>query len=243
MAIYFLSDFHLGEGDAATEARKLERFKEFISRSRADLEHLVLLGDLFDFWFEYRHLIPKRNLQLLFLLRDLLASGVPITYVTGNHDHWIGDFLSVELGIEVVGDRLELDTGAGKILAMHGDGLAKSDWKYRLLKKVLRNRVCIALYKLLPPSLAYWLAYGAAQSSRRHTAKRPRDRFLEEYREYGRQMLAGDYCAFICGHTHHPELLRFGEKYFLNTGDWISHFSYIRFADGEFQLLSMLDQT
>jgi len=243
MAVYFLSDFHLGGSEPAQETRKLGLFEEFIARHRDDLEHLVLLGDLFDFWFEYRHLIPKRNLQLLFLLRDLLASGVPITYVTGNHDHWIGDFLSTELGIEVVGDRLELETPAGKILAMHGDGLARSDWKYRLLKKVLRNRVCIALYKLLPPSLAYWLAHGAARSSRNHTAKRPREQFLEEYREFGREVLRGDYFAFICGHTHHPEMLRIGERYFLNSGDWLGHFTYVRYADGEFQLQSMLDET
>jgi UDP-2,3-diacylglucosamine hydrolase len=240
MSIYFVSDFHFGEGAPSAEARKLQIFDSFLKKIESDLEHLVILGDLFDFWFEYRDLIPKRNLGVLFRLRELIDAGIPVTYVSGNHDHWLGDFLNSEIGITVVGDKLELETPNGKILAMHGDGLAKSDWKYRLLKKVLRNRFCIALYRLWPPSLAFWLAKVAANSSRRHSVRRPRERFLEQYRDYARHVLDQGYFAFVCGHTHHPEFQRFNNYYYVNSGDWLTHFSYVRFAEGEFQLESML---
>jgi UDP-2,3-diacylglucosamine hydrolase len=243
MAIYFVSDFHLGGDTAVVEKRKREMFESFLKRMEGDLQHLVILGDMFDFWFEYRHLIPKHNLHLLFLLGELVQAGAKVSYITGNHDHWVGDFLSGELGIDVVGDSLELDTDRGPILAMHGDGLAKSDWKYRVLKNILRNRVCIALYRLLPPALAYALAHRASRSSRRHTSKRPRDQVVADYRDYAINQLSGGYFAFICGHVHRPHLEQIDGKYFANAGDWISHFSFVRYDDGHFELGTMLTET
>lgn len=241
MAIYFLSDFHLGEGDRPSEARKLRLFEKFLELHLDDMEHLVVLGDLFDFWFEYRHLIPKHHLHILFRLAELVKAGIRVSYIAGNHDHWMGNFLSSELGITIIRAKLEIETDAGKILAMHGDGLAKSDRGYRVLKKILRNRFCVGLYKLLPPNLAYWLAHGAARSSRLHNSQRPSDGFRREYREFAVQKLREGYFAFICGHTHYPELEKIDDSYYVNSGDWITHFSYVRFSEGKFELASLAD--
>jgi UDP-2,3-diacylglucosamine hydrolase len=236
MSIYFVSDFHLGEGDAQSERRKHELFRRFVGRVGADLQQLVVLGDLFHFWFEYRQLIPKRNLHVLFELRDLVQRGVSVSYVTGNHDFWMDDFMERELDIQVFRDILELDTRQGKILATHGDGLLPSDRGYRLLRAVLRHPVNIALYRLLPPSLAYGLARGAARLSRRHSAARPEESFLERYRDAARRKLDDGYFAFVCGHTHLPEIKRYDEKYYVNSGDWFRHFTYVRFGDGRFAM-------
>lgn len=241
MAIYFISDFHLGSNDAKTESLKLELFAKFIQKERSEIEHLVVLGDLYDFWFEYKHLIPKCNLEILYSLRNLVKQGKKVSYISGNHDFWLGDFMETELGFQMVDDQLEIPTDQGKILAIHGDGLAKSDWKYRILKKILRNKFNIALYKLLPPSLAYSLALKVSHSSRNYTSERTKATFLPEYELYAKQKLDDGYFAFICGHTHYPQLKRFGEKYYINSGDWINHFTYVKFSDGEFQLLNMLD--
>ncbi len=236
MAIYFVSDFHLGEGDREKEQLKVDRFHQFLEETTGDMEHLVILGDMFEFWFEYRHLIPKKNLHLLFELHDLVRRGVRVSYIAGNHDYWMDDFLQRELGIEMCRDKLEIATQRGAILAMHGDGLAKSDWLYRRLKAILRSRTSIALYRLLPPSLAYALAYRMARRSRQHTDKHLPERFLNQYRDYARERLAEGYFAFICGHTHRPEISRIGECYYLNSGDWFDNFSYIRFDGREFEL-------
>ncbi len=232
MATYFVSDFHLGEADRARDQLKLERFRKFRRSVAHDIDHLVILGDLYDFWFEYRHLIPKRHLGILIELRKLVEAGVTLSYVCGNHDFWLGDFMTSEVGCVVYPDDLVIDAKIGKVLVLHGDGIAPSDWKYRLLKRVLRNRVNIALYKLLPPSLAYGLAHAVSGGSRNLGNEKPSERFIAEYHEFARQRLASGYRAVVCGHIHWPEIVPLGNGHYVNCGDWLNFFSYIRF-DGE----------
>lgn len=236
MAIYFVSDFHLGEDEEERERRKCVLFGDFLSRVGSDLKQLVILGDLFDFWFEYRHLIPKRHLPILFQLRDLAHGGTKVSYLCGNHDFWMGDFMESELGITLIQDRMVLETSHGRILATHGDGIAPSDWKYRMLKKILRNRVNIALYKLLPPGLAYPLALSVSRHSRGHTEQRPKDSFVDEYIEYTRARIAEGYFALVCGHIHLPEIRAIGAGYYVNSGDWLFHYSFVRYDEGKFEI-------
>src|SRR5690606_1835601 len=146
MAVYFISDFHLGEANVERDRLKLELFRRFCAQTAGDLAHLIILGDLYDFWFEYKHLIPKRNLGILLQLKALAESRVRLSYVCGNHDFWLLDFMQSEIGCQVYRDSLELSASLGRVLILHGDGVAPSDWKYRLLKGVLRNRVNIALF-------------------------------------------------------------------------------------------------
>ncbi len=240
MATYFVSDFHLGESTNDRDRRKLELFDRFLHRVAGDLTHLVILGDLYDFWFEYRYLIPKHNLSILFKLRELTQSGLKVSYICGNHDFWLGDFMQTELGFEVAADRLVLDSPKGKILALHGDGIAPSDYKYRLLKRVLRNRVGIALYRQLPTTFAYRLALGVSGGSRHYGEQKPSEKFVAEYHDFARKCFAEGYHAIICGHIHWPELAEIQGNYYINCGDWLSYFSYVRLENGNFELLSMI---
>lgn len=236
MATYFVSDFHLGESDSDRDQKKLSVFDRFLAQIGNDLDHLVVLGDLFDFWFEYRHLIPKRHLPVLFRLRELTTAGIKVTYVCGNHDFWVGDFMESELGFRVVRDEFVLESAGGRVLVLHGDGVAPSDWKYRILKRVLRNRVNIALYRLLPPGLAYRLALAVSHRSRGHTSMRPKASFVEEYVQFAQRKHAEGFAAVVCGHIHHPEIRRLGSNFYVNTGDWLDHFSYVRFDGAAFSL-------
>ncbi len=240
MATYFVSDFHLGESTNDRDRRKLELFTKFLQRTAGDLTHLVILGDLYDFWFEYRYLIPKHNLSILFKLRELTQSGRKVSYICGNHDFWLGDFMQTELGFEVTADRLVLDSPRGKILALHGDGIAPSDYKYRLLKRVLRNRVGIALYRQLPTTLAYSLALGVSGGSRHYGEQKPSEKFIAEYHDFARKCFAEGYHAVICGHIHWPEIVELKGNYYINCGDWLEYFSYVRLENGNFELLSMI---
>lgn len=242
MATYFVSDFHLGELDPERDRKKYRLFCRFLERIGADLDHLVILGDLFDFWFEYRYLIPKQHLPILFRLRDLVAAGVKVTYVCGNHDFWIGDFMDVELGFGLVRDDFAIASPKGRVLVLHGDGVASSDWKYRILKRVLRNRINVALYRLLPPSLAYGLARAVSRRSRGHTEKRPKDSFVEEYVDCAKRKFAEGYFAVVCGHIHLPEIRKIGGNYYVNSGDWLTHFSYVRFDGSQFELGNMREE-
>ncbi len=236
MATYFVSDFHLGESDPERDREKYRRFCDLLVQIKADLDHLVILGDMFDFWFEYRHLIPKHHQDVLCRLRDLVSEGVRVTYVCGNHDFWMGEFFDSELGIGLVRDDFTIDSARGKVLVLHGDGIAPSDWKYRILKRILRNRLNIFLYSQLPPSLAYNLALGVSRRSRGHTQKRPKDSFVEECVQFARAKVSEGYFAVVCGHIHLPEIREIGGGYYVNSGDWLTNFSYVRFDGSEFTL-------
>ena len=240
MATYFVSDFHLGESDKARDLRKLELFDQFLKRCKGDLTHLIILGDLYDFWFEYRYLVPKHNLSILYRMRDLVLKGVKVTYVCGNHDFWIGDFMSDELGFAVEPDQLVLESALGKVLVLHGDGIAPSDYKYRLLKRVLRNRVGIALYRQLPTSFAYKLALTVSGNSRHYGAETPSPEFVKEYHEFAKARFKEGCAAVVCGHIHWPELVDMEGKFYVNCGDWLTYFTYVRFDGTKFELKAMI---
>ncbi|MGB5106331.1 MAG: UDP-2,3-diacylglucosamine diphosphatase [Candidatus Zixiibacteriota bacterium] len=240
MAIYFVSDFHLGERDKNRDRRKLALFDQFVEKCQGDLTHLIVLGDLYDFWFEYRYLIPKHNLSILYKLRELVQAGIRVSYICGNHDFWIGDFMASELGFEVEPDQLILESPLGKVLVLHGDGIAPSDYKYRILKRVLRNRAGIALYRQLPTGFAYWLALRVSGSSRHYGAEKPSPEFVKEYYDFARARFKEGCAAVVCGHIHWPELVDIDGKFYVNCGDWLNYFTYVRFDGERFELKSMI---
>lgn len=236
MAIYFLSDAHLGSDDPASEKVKLEKLFAFLEMVRRDGEKLYILGDLFDFWFEYKTAIPKQHLRVVFKLASLVEAGIPIHYITGNHDFWLGDFLSREVGIVIHGDRMEATEQGKKLFLIHGDGLSPADWKYRAFVRFpLRNRVAIALYRLLPPDWGIPLAKAVSSRSRNHTSGR-QQHFLKDYETFAEKKLGEGYDAVIIAHTHEPVFKQFGNGIYLNTGDFYNHFSYGRLAEGRLVL-------
>lgn len=235
MAIYFFSDVHLGEAGQGKEERKLEKLASFLNMVEQDGEQLFILGDLFDFWFEYKHAIPKEHLRTVFRLSKLVDSGIEVHYISGNHDFWLGEFLSQEAGIRIHRDYYQTELDGKKIFMIHGDGLSPSDKGYRVLKRVLRNRVNIWLYQKLPADWGIPLAKYVAGASRNHTSKRTH-KFLDDYKEYAKNKLSEGYDAVIIGHVHFPTLCSLNGGIYLNTGDFIEHFSYGRLHEGVFTL-------
>ncbi len=140
MALYLFSDAHLGSNDPASEAVKVEKLSSLFELIHKDGDRVVILGDLFDFWFEYKHAIPKEHHRVLFMLSDLVRADIPVDYISGNHDFWIDNYFPDQLGISVHQDDFDFEYGNYRLHCTHGDGLAKADHGYRLLKRVLRNR-------------------------------------------------------------------------------------------------------
>ena len=231
--IYFISDAHLGSDDAAREGVKLEKLFAFFDMVAREGEKLYILGDLFDFWFEYKHAIPNQHLKVIFKLAALVERGVPIHYVTGNHDFWLGDFLPREVGIAVHRDGVTVTEQGKRLLLIHGDGLSPSDWRYRVFVRApLRNRLAIALYRLIPPDWGIPLAKAVSSKSRNFTAGRE-PRFLGDYEAYAQRKLTEGYDAVLIGHVHYPVMKQFdGGGMYLNTGDFYHHFSYGHLLDG-----------
>jgi len=236
MAVYFFSDAHLGSDDVASEKIKIEKLFSFFDLVRRDGHKLYILGDLFDFWFEYKTAIPKEHLKVVFKLAALVESGVTVHYITGNHDFWLGDFLSREVGISIHRDAMETTEDGLRLYLIHGDGLSPADWKYRAFVRFpLRNRLAIWLYRLIPPDIGIPLARAVSSSSRNHTSGREQH-FLKDYATFAERKLADGYDAVLIAHTHEPALTKLGRGLYLNTGDFYHHFSYGKLLDGNLSL-------
>ena len=241
--IYFISDAHLGAEEKEKEKIKEQKLVSFLDKLKEDSECLYILGDMFEFWFEYKNLIPKDHFAVLGKLRSLVDSGIKVSYVVGNHDFWLGDFLTKQIGIEIFKDPIEVNHQGKRIFLAHGDGLAKKDFGYRILKKILRNRVNIFLYRQLPPDVSCPLAKFVAGKSRTQ-ADRREGSYLEDYRNFAQEKIKQGFDAVILAHTHIPTLENLSANstdsaqrgVYLNIGDWFKHFTYGRLMEGKFYL-------
>ncbi len=232
MALYIFSDAHLGCSSEEKEKNKVAKIAQMCALVKNDGDRLVILGDLFDFWFEYKHAIPKEHHDVLFMLRDLIKHRVRIDYVSGNHDFWMDDYFEDQIGVHVHRDYLNMKYAGRKIHLLHGDGLAPGDRGYRILKKILRNRFNIWLYRKLPPDWAIPLAKYVSGSSREYNSRRDHT-FAPAYEAYAQRRLAEGYDVVAIAHLHIPVYKQFDSGVYVNTGDFLHHFSYVRIdADG-----------
>lgn len=233
---YFFSDVHLGMRKDRWERQREDRLLKFLDHIALHGERLFVVGDLFDFWFEYRTVIPRGHMRILGALEQLSELGKELHYVTGNHDFWMRDFLSRELNIEVHFEPVEYTLYGKRFYINHGDGLAKDDRGYRLLKRIFRNRFNIFLYSLLHPDLGIPLAKWVSHFSRNHTASSgiPND---SDYVEVAMERFREGFDYAIFGHLHYPILQMYGEKTYVNLGDWIEYFTYAVFDGRDLELL------
>jgi UDP-2,3-diacylglucosamine hydrolase len=235
MAIYFISDVHLGLGSREEERKKEDRLLAFLRTILPDTEELFILGDLFDFWFEYATVIPKGFHRTLTALQDFTDRGIPVHYLAGNHDFWMGGYLHEEIGVQLHTEPFEARVGDKRIFMHHGDGLAQNDLGYRMIKPVLRNRLAIRLYRLLHPDLGIRLARGSSRTSRAYTAQKD---FGEEkgMLAFAGQQIRKGIDVVIMGHRHVPERTGIGQGVYVNLGDWITFNTYGKLADGVMHL-------
>jgi UDP-2,3-diacylglucosamine hydrolase len=231
---YFISDAHLGInlGNYKDREKDLTSFLETIRTC----EELFIVGDLFDFWIEYKYLIRSDYFNVLNSLYNLIKLGTKITYLAGNHDFALGNFLSDTLGIQIYYNSLIKNIQGRQVYIYHGDGIVKSDFGYRLLKKILRNPLNQKLYKVLHPNIGISLANFFSGSSRKMLSHWLTEEKLEEYRKQAKSLLK-QFDIVIFGHTHRPEIISFGEnKIYVNTGEWIRTYNYAKMENGNISL-------
>ncbi len=233
-AVYLISDAHLG-AEVHTGPEREARLHAFLDSLPGRAGTLVIAGDLFDFWFEYRSAIPRRHFGTLARLRALREAGIELHYLTGNHDFWLGRFLAGELGVRTHAGALTLEQQGRRLWIHHGDGLVGGDLGYRILRRVLRNRTSIALYSLLHPDLGIPLALRVSAWSRRSRGEKP----LEAerlWREIALPRFAEGFDAVLIGHFHHAyERRERGREFFL-LGDWIERRTYAVLEGGTIRL-------
>ena len=234
-SVFFVADAHLGVDPAAREAARTARFHDFLNSLAGRAASLYIVGDLFDFWFEYRSAIPRQQFGTLVALARLRESGVEITYLNGNHDFWLGTFFRDSLGIRTVDGGTLVEAQQRRLWVHHGDGLVGGDLGYRVLRGVLRSRSAIALYGLLHPDLGIPLAHRVSRWSRRSRAEVPLepDRL---WREIAEPRFAKGCDGVLIGHFHHTYERREPAREFFVLGDWIDRFSYAELRDGRLEL-------
>jgi UDP-2,3-diacylglucosamine hydrolase len=234
--IYFASDFHLGVPDHATSVLREKRIVQWLDTIKGDAHSVFLLGDIFDFWFEYKQAIPRGFLRVQGKLAELRDAGLPIYFFTGNHDMWMFDYFPQELGIPVYRGLLTLKTAHQTLLIGHGDGLGPGDTTYKILKKFFNSSVCQWLFARLHPNFGMALARFWSRKSRINNMKRE-EQFHGEEKEflltYCKQLEKTHHHDFyIFGHRHLPLDLKVAENSrYVNTGEWV-HFNTYAVYDG-----------
>ena len=170
--VYFMSDAHLTTRPVPEERARSKRVTDFLAHVRDTGSGLYIIGDLFDFWFAYKHALPGGHFQLYRRFYELGEAGVPMTFLAGNHDFWCVDFLAEEFGMATHPDPISAEIQGRKIWMAHGDGLVKKDWGYRAMRKVLRSPFCIAAYRIIHPDIGIPLAHDSSTHSRGVTSER-----------------------------------------------------------------------
>ena len=239
--IYFASDFHLGI-EARVESKEREkRLVRWLHHIQENAHKIFLVGDLFDFWFEYKRVVPKGYIHLLGTLAELVDSGIQIEIFTGNHDMWMFDYFPKELGITVHKNPIKREFAGKQFYIGHGDGLGPGDYGYKIIKKVFRSSISQWFFARLHPNFGIWLAnFWSAKSRNQQTNYND---FLGEENEW-LYSFCNDYLQhekvdfFVFGHRHLPIdiLLHNNESRYINLGDWLHHFSYAHFDGSHLQI-------
>lgn len=238
---YFFSDAHLGIGTKEDDRRKELMLIQFLDHVRADGEQLFIVGDLFDYWFEYRYVVPKGYFRLFSKLAELGDAGIRLTYLAGNHDFWLKDYFSSELGMRIEFDPVERVIGGKRFYLHHGDGLLKKDTGYRILKRVLRNKTNIFLFSLVHPDLAARIARWSSNQSRQYTSKREFEG--DDMADFAARKINEGFDFVIMGHNHVPCKRNIGKGVYVNLGDWINDQNYAVFDGISLDLRSWTGQS
>ncbi|HMZ88799.1 MAG TPA: UDP-2,3-diacylglucosamine diphosphatase [Chitinophagales bacterium] len=233
--IYFASDFHLGIPNHSVSLEREKKIVRWLDSIKHDAKQIFLLGDTFDFWFEYDHVVPRGYVRLLGKLAELRDSGIDIQAFTGNHDLWMFGYFEEELNIPVHHHPIFIESHGKKFYIGHGDGVGPGDRGFKLMKSVFTNRFAQFLYSLLHPYLAFKLARYFSHNSRMLNEE---ETFLGEEKEwqiiYAKEMLQKEHIDyFLFGHRHIVLELKLSDNStFINLGDWVRHYSFAEF-DGQ----------
>lgn len=235
--IYFASDFHLGVPSLELSLKREKKVCKWLDTIKHDANEIYLVGDIFDFWYEYKYTIPKGQTRLLGKIAEITDSGIPVHFFTGNHDLWMKNYFKEELNVQIHHAPIT-KTYNGKVFYIgHGDGLGPGDSWYKILKKIFTNKIIQWMFSRIHPNLAFYIAKRSSKRSRINTGDTD-EKFLGKEREwlflYCRDYLKTnkvDY--FIFGHRHLPLELNIDNKAtYINLGEWINYNTYAMF-DGE----------
>ena len=239
-SIYFSSDNHLGAPNYSDSLIREKLFISWLDKIKKDAQVIFLLGDLFDFWFEYYKSVPKGFTRVLGKLSELSDSGIKIYFFVGNHDYWTRDYFQKEIGMEVLKKPTEFKINNKLFFIGHGDGLGPGDFKYKFLKRIFRNPLFIFLFRINYPWFGIPLGNFFSRKNKILSGNNIKFKSKENeilYHFCKKKLNIKHYDFFVFGHRHLPLKIELGNNsYYFNTGDWINHYSFLHFKDDSLEL-------
>ncbi|MCF7794616.1 MAG: UDP-2,3-diacylglucosamine diphosphatase [Candidatus Cloacimonetes bacterium] len=243
MRVIIASDFHLKFHENEEDLQRRERVLNFLDSLVGKTDLLILNGDVFDLWFTWKNVIIKGYFPILKKLADIKENGCRIVFISGNHDFWFRDFLTNFLDIEVYKNSFIEEIDGKNILVSHGDLYTSNDWRYKLFRGLVRNRIVMKIFEMLHPDLALGIGKMMSRSSRK---KRISNNLTIE-REKGLIEFANkqlkNFDVVILGHSHLPKIADFKNGIYANAGDWIINNTYLEMINGEIQLKKYKNET
>ncbi|MDB5283514.1 MAG: UDP-2,3-diacylglucosamine hydrolase [Bacteroidota bacterium] len=235
--IYFASDLHLGTPDEVSSLKREKLFVKWLDEAKKDAIEIYIIGDIFDFWHEYKTVVPKGFVRLQGKLAELTDAGIPVHVFTGNHDLWMFGYLEKELGVKIYKAPIQRTLNGKKFFIGHGDGLGPGDHGYKFIKKVFANPVCQFLFRWIHPDIGITIANYFSYKSRfgEPSGEKKLEVFMGEEKEwlvqYAKLKLNKEHFDyFVFGHRHLPLEIQLNEKSrYINTGDWLDYNSYAVF--------------
>jgi UDP-2,3-diacylglucosamine hydrolase len=239
--IYFASDFHLGAPSYEKSLEREKRIVRWLDEIKHDAQEIFLMGDVFDFWFEYRQTAPKGFVRLLGKLAEISDAGIPITFFTGNHDMWMFEYLPHEIGITIHRQPITRTFSGKTFYLAHGDGLGPGDSGYKFIKKIFANKFCQWLFARLHPNFGMGLAHYWSHKSRVANGNSD-EKFLGQDKEWlvihSKEILKTQHVDyFIYGHRHLPLNIHLpGNSRYINLGEWVNYNTYAVFDGNNIEL-------
>ncbi len=237
--IYFFSDVHLGHENEEKNKQVEDLLINFLRKAATDCKKLIILGDLFDYWFEYKTVIPRIYTRTLAQLLRMRESGIEIYYIIGNHDFGHIDFFEKDMGMVLFKDDTEMTFSGKKFFLSHGDGKLYNDKGYEILKKILRNPLAQWLYRQIHPDWGIGLASGSSRKSRNYTSRKNQGR-RDGLRDFAIKKIDEGYDYVLMGHTHNAEKIDHSRGIYINTGCFFRDPTFARF-DGKDLYLEKVD--
>ncbi|MFV0593775.1 MAG: UDP-2,3-diacylglucosamine diphosphatase [Draconibacterium sp.] len=238
--IYFVSDVHLGAPALKNNRERELLFARWLDEIKDNVAELYLMGDIFDFWYEYKKVVPRGFTRILGRIAELTDKGIPVHFFTGNHDVWVFDYLEKEIGVVVHREQFITEIKGKTFFLAHGDGLDASDKGYLFLKKIFTNKTMQWLFSRLHPNFAFWLAHKWSASSRLSKNDYEDDFMVVQdgmYKFAADFLKANPVDYFVMGHRHRlvNEKMDSNTRFIL-LGDWIKSYSYGVFDGENFEL-------
>jgi UDP-2,3-diacylglucosamine hydrolase len=235
-AYLFISDIHLGLRSKEEEKEKEDLLIKFLRFARENCDELFILGDLFDYWFEYKHVYQKGFFRTLTYLNSLTEKGIKVHYIIGNHDFMHRGFFEKEIGAQLYEKDIEIELNGSRFYLAHGDGLVKNDLGYKILKKILRNKIIQRAYAIIHPDLGIALASHTSKSSRGYTSKKDYGE-KDGLFEFAKEKIDEGFDYVLLGHFHQRRFKQHKNGYYINLGSWLDKPCYGIYQNNKFEIV------